>query len=382
MNAMRSLGASVAILIGFCLAWGSPSYGRGLNPSAATKIDDAAKRFISGGYGPGVSVAVMQANEVIFARGYGMANLETETPVTPDTVFRAGSITKQFTAACIMRLLQAGRLSLDDRVSKYLPELTPAGAVTVRMLLTHTSGLHPYTDKPFQKEVRLPHTTQQMIDFIASQRPLLDFNPGTQYRYSNSNFYLMGAIIERLTGESLRQYMQSTIIADAGLTQTSLDQETDVVAHRASGYAPIPGRPGGYTNAEFISMDPPGGAGALRSTALDLARWHQALFAGRVVSMASLQQMIAPGKLANGQEVVRGDAPITRGPPSYGFGLELGKFDGEPTVAHGGAIPGFTAYVVTFPRLKLTIAMMTNAEPNIHEPFEAIERAVLTAMEQ
>ena len=180
----RSLGVSVAFVLVLGAAYGDPSYGRDMGRSTTSKIDSAVQTFIDGGYGPGVSIAVMRAGKVMFVKAYGMANLETETRVTPDTVFRAGSITKQFTAACIMRLVQEGRLSLDDPVSKYLPELAPAGPVTVRMLLTHTSGLHPYTDKPFQKEVRQPHTTQQMVDYIASQRPLLDFNPGTKYRYS------------------------------------------------------------------------------------------------------------------------------------------------------------------------------------------------------
>ncbi len=345
--------------------------------AAPERIDTAARLFLSGAHAPGVSVAVMHAGRFLFAKGYGSANLETGTPVTPQTVFRAGSITKMFTASAIMRLVERGKVRLDDQVSKFVPELVKADPATVQMLLNHTSGLHPYTDEQFGREARFAHTPQQMVDYIAAQARLLDFPPGTAYAYSNTNFYIAGVIVARVSGQPLGEFLAANVIAPAGLAATALDHEQDVVPHRASGYVSAPRAPGGYRNADFISMDPPGGAGQLRSTASDLVRFHQALFAGRVVSAASLAAMTTPGRLADGQLSIREDAPLSQTKPGYGFGLELGSLDGEPTVGHGGAIPGFTAYLVTFPRRHLSVATMINGDPTAGEPFIDVERAAL-----
>jgi CubicO group peptidase (beta-lactamase class C family) len=282
-----------------------------------------------------------------------------------------------FTATAVMILLQEGRVSLDAPASDYIPELAAAHGLTVRMLLTHTSGLHTYTDAAFDREDRYPHTSKQMIDYIAAQKPLLDFPPGSAYRYSNSNFYVAGVIVERVSGMPLQAFLQLNVFAAAGLTSSALDHERDVVPGRASGYLPVKSAPRTYENAEFISMDPPGGAGGLRSTAIELARFHQALFAGRIVSSASLRAMTTPARLSDGTVVIRGDAPLAQTKPSYGFGLELAPFDGEPTVGHGGAVPGFAAYLVSFPRLDLTVAIMTNSDPTPNEPFKDVERAAL-----
>jgi CubicO group peptidase (beta-lactamase class C family) len=315
---------------------------------------------------------------MLFASGFGLANIETETEVTAQTVFLAGSITKQFVAAAIMRLVQAHQVVLDAPAANYLPEIASAGPITVRMLLTHTSGVKEYSAPAFANQLREPHSQSQMIEYIMHQDPVTDFAPGTQFEYSNSNYYLLGAIVERVSGKSLRDVLAG-IIADAGLSQTSIDRETEIVPHRATGYSLIGGSPGQFEKAPYFSMDVAGGAGALRSTPTDLTKWHQALLHGRIVSAASLDQMLTPAKLLNGQSVFRDDAPISLGPTSYGFGLELGKFQGERTIAHAGSVPGFTAYVVTFPDRDLSVGIMINTDPNSHEPFHELQKAVLDA---
>jgi D-alanyl-D-alanine carboxypeptidase len=341
-------------------------------------INQIAEGFVRQGYGPGLSIAAVKSGRTLLAGGFGLANLETETEVTPQTVFLAGSITKQFVAAAIMRLVQERRLVLDAPAANYLPEIASLGPITVRMLLTHTSGLNEYSAPAFANQIREPHSQSQMIEYIMHQVPVTDFLPGSKFEYSNSNYYLLGSIVERISGSTLRDVLAG-IIADAGLIQTSVDRETEIVKHRAAGYSMVDGSPGQFEKAAYFSMDVAGGAGALRSTATDLAKWHQALLHGRIVNAASLDQMLTPAKLLNGQAVVRDHAPVSSGPQNYGFGLELGMFEGERTIAHAGAVPGFTAYVVTIPSRDLSIGIMINTDPNSHEPFLELERAARDA---
>jgi D-alanyl-D-alanine carboxypeptidase len=380
LSTRRNFSQGLALALGAAAAGATAAQAQthALKKPSLAKIDEAINGFIAAGRAPGVSVAVMRSRQVLLSRSYGIANLETGTPVTSETVFRAGSVTKQFTAAAILLLAQDDRLRIDDPLVKYVPELAAAGPVTLRTMLNHTSGIHTYTDEPFVSQMRLAHTPQQMVDYIAGQAKVSDFTPGSEWRYSNSNFYLLGVVVERLSGLSLHDFLARQVIPRARLKATTLDREEDVVAHRACGYVPISGEPGGFRHADFISMDPPGGAGALRATSLDLAHWHQALLAGEVVSQASLTEMTTPGRLTSNLAAVRDRSPATQTPQGYGFGLEMGALDGEPTIGHGGGIPGYATYLVTFPRLNVTIATMTNGEPSGKEPFTEIAKAVLS----
>ncbi|HEV7136908.1 MAG TPA: serine hydrolase domain-containing protein [Steroidobacteraceae bacterium] len=357
-----------------------PASAAALPSTAVAQIGSAANGLISEGHAPAVSVAVMQKGRVAFAEAYGLENLETRTAASTASVFRAGSITKEFTAAAIMQLAQAGKLAIDDQVSKYVPELAGAGPLTIRMLLNQTSGLHDYTNAAgFDVEELEQHTSKQLIDFIAAMKPVNDFKPGTQWAYSNTNYFVLGVIVERASGISVAGYLAKYVIAPAGLTATGFDHVRDVVPGRASGYMSAKEKRGQYYNAPYIAMDNAGGAGQLRATALDLALWQQALFAGRIVSEASVAAMTTPGRLSDGTVAVRQDAPITPGQPNYGFGLELGKFDGVEAIGHGGAVPGFTAYLVTFPKRQLTVAIMTNGQVGPVEPFREAFREIVRA---
>ncbi|MEO8779856.1 MAG: serine hydrolase domain-containing protein [Rhodanobacter sp.] len=359
-----------------------PSRLSGIGTAAARSIESSAQTFIKKGYGPGMSVAAVRAGSLIYAQGFGLANLEANAPVTPATVFRAGSITKQFVAAAIMRLVEDGKLDLDAPAAKYIPALKPAGPITVRRLLSQTSGLHDYTEsRDFSQHERLNFTSQQMLDYILSQPKLNDFRPGDRFEYSNSNYFVLGVIVERVSGRPLRDALGDLFHA-AGLRETAVDRDNDVVPHRASGYALADNHPGEYQRAAFFSMDAAGGAGAIRSTPSDLAKWQQALFAGKIVSPASLTQMLTPGVLNDGREIVRDSAPIALGKPGYGFGLEIGTFEGLRAIGHGGAVNGFTAYVVTYPKLALSMSIMVNISPNkyVPLPFQEIQRAMIAAV--
>ena len=225
---------------------------------------------------PGPSVAVVRDGQLIFAKGYGLENIETDSSATVDTVFRAGSISKMFTAAAIMRLVEDGKVSLEDRIAKYIPELASAPAMTIRMLLWQTSGLHDY-DETLVNRCEA-HTTKHVLDFIADQKPLMDFTPGSRWAYSNSNYFVLGAIVERVSATPLEAYLAANVIGPAGVATTAFDHEAPIVPHRASGYSPVKGQSGQFSNAECLRLDNAGGAGALHSTAADLARWQQAFF--------------------------------------------------------------------------------------------------------
>lgn len=378
----RWIGAAATAAV-LAIAPQAAAAAEGLSSAAIAKIEAAARQFINHGCAPGVSVAVVRDGHVLFAKAYGTENLETGTPATSATVFRIGSITKEFTAAAIMLLAQNRKLSIDDKVSRYIPELASVGPLTLRMLLGQTSGLHDYTETPASAEfIRQRHTTKQVINFIAAMKPLTDFKPGTKWAYSNTNYYVLGAIVERVSGLSLGDFLAKYVIAPAKIKSTALDNEGDVVLNRASGYAPLKQQRGEYKNAPFFSMDNAGGAGALRSNASDLGRWQQALFSDRIVTPASLAEMTSPARLSDGAAAVRPDAPITLGRPNYGFGLELGKLDGWRAIGHGGSVSGFTAYLVTYPKPMITIAILTNGDPGLIAPFHDIQRAILGDLER
>ncbi|MBB4630807.1 CubicO group peptidase (beta-lactamase class C family) [Sphingosinicella soli] len=167
------------------------------------------------------------------------------------------------------------------------------------------------------------------------------------------------------------------LIDQARLKQTAADRSIDVVPHRADGYALIDALAGRFRKADYVSMDNAGGAGVLRSTSADLVQWHQALFGGQILKPASFRQMLATGTLNDGRPAIRDDAPIAQGTAAYGFGLEIGTFDGLMAVGHAGSIPGYTAYLVTFPARRLSIAMMFNIDPDRQMPFAEIQRAIL-----
>lgn len=358
----------------------APASAETLTSAAVAKIRSAANQLISQGHAPAVSVAVMRKGQVLFAKAYGLANLETKTAASTGSVFRIGSISKEVTAAAIMQLAQSGKLAIDDQVSKYVPELASAGPLTVRMLLDQTSGLHDYTNAlGFAVEELERHTPQQVLDFVAAMKPLTDFRPGTKWAYSNTNYFVLGVIVERVSGLSLGKYLAKYVIAPAGLTSMAFDHARDVVPGRASGYMPVKGEKGHYYNAPFFSLSNAGGAGQLRARALDLARWQQALFAGRIVSASSLAAMTTPGRLSDGTIAVERDSPVTPGPPNYGFGLELGNFDGVEAIGHPGAVPGFTGYLVTFPMRQLTVAILTNGQVEPVEPFRKAFRQIVRA---
>jgi len=353
-----------------------------LSAAKVAAIDADAQKLIAEHQTVGLVVGVMRHGQMLLAKGYGQADLENPTPVGADTVFRIASTTKQFTAASILVLVEQGKLSLNDKLSKFYPTFPRGDEVTIRQLLTHTSGITDYagTADYWAHGQMATFTTEQFVDYIAHLDPPFYFEPGTGWSYDNSGYYLLGAIVEKVSGEPLNQFFDEHLFQKAGMHATAVDTGPELVAHRARGYEEVASAPGTFENTKYISITTVGGAGALRSTVEDLAKWQHALFAGQIITPASLKQMLAPGMLSNGKRastavIASSDAPENavsgprpapkreQGSPDqgeYGFGIRTVRIGGDYRVRHGGSINGFQSSLDTFPDDDLTIVVLAN----------------------
>lgn len=316
------------------------------------EIDAIARDALKDGRLAAVSIAIWRGDRTTFAKAYGDADTKAHTAATADTVFRIGSVTKQFTAAAIMQLVEQGKIGLDDPLTKYLPDYPMQGkTVSIRRLLTHTSGIYNYTDEAFMKSAAKDLSLAELIALF-SGKPF-DFEPGARWSYSNSNYVLLGAIIEKVTGMSYAAYLKQNVFPRARLASTTYCDNADPrVAH---GYSLASGA---LADSEPISMTTPYAAGALCSTARDLVAWTRALHAGEVVSDASYQQMITPVTLTDG----------TTHP--YGFALAMGDAQGHKRIGHNGGINGFASVLTYYPDDDLVIAVLVNTESGAAESVE------------
>ena len=282
---------------------------------------------------------VAKGTEVLFDRSFGWANLEWNIANTPTTKFRIGSVTKQFTAAAILLLEERGKLKLDDRISKHVPDAPVAWQdITVFHLLTHTSGIPSFTGFKDYNTAKLSPSTPEKTMAQMRDRPL-EFTPGEKFTYSNSGYLLLGYIIERVSGQSYDAFLNENIFTRLGMGDTGIDSNAAVIPRRAAGY--VPGAKG-LANAPYIDMTVPHAAGALYSTTWDLWRWQQGLFGGKLLSPESLQKMITPHK------------------GSYGLGVGVQTVNGRTVIAHGGGIEGFNSHLMYFPEEKITVAVLAN----------------------
>ena len=313
------------------------------------RIDSLVEAEVRDGPTAGMSVAVYRRGELLHTKAYGFADLENRVPASVETVYRLGSVTKQFTAAAVLQLAEQGKISLDEDFTRYLPDFSTGGRrVSVTQLLNHTSGIKSYTslgEAVSRDSFRVDLPPARLLALIRSQP--FDFEPGTSWLYNNSGFYLLGQIIERVSGESYADYLRHHLFESLGLESTSYCDERAVVRHRAKGYDRAEH---GFRNTTPISMSIPYAAGSLCSTVLDLVAWRRALANGRVISRASYQRMIAPTLLAGGWRT------------NYGFGLARYRLGGGPNevVRHGGTINGFQANLMYLPGDDLIVAALAN----------------------
>jgi len=293
----------------------------------------AAKQFMG-------SVLVAKGDQIILSKGYGFANLEWQVPNSPDSKFRLGSVTKQFTAACILILEERGKLKIDDAIKKYMPDAPAAwDKITFFHLLTHTSGIPSFTGFPDYASTEAIATTPEKLVARFRDKPL-EFQPGEKWNYSNSGYVLLGYLIEKISGEPYSQFVQKNIFTPLGMKDSGYDSNKAIIPHRDSGYTP--NEKGELQNAGYIDMTIPLSAGALYSTTLDLLKWEQSLFGGKLISAASLQKMITPFK------------------SDYAFGLGVHDVKGHKLVDHGGGIEGFNTELAYYPDEKLTVIVLSN----------------------
>lgn len=330
----------------------------------ATRLDAIlAPQFKPGD--PGATVIVVKDGRTVLRKAYGTADLASKTPLTPGTVLRLGSITKQFTAVAILMLADEGKLALNDPVTRFFPDYPTGGKViTVEHLLTHTSGIVSYTGKPdYVAGMGRDRTVAQMIDGFKDDP--LEFEPGTRFKYNNSGYFLLGAIIEQVSGMPYARFLETRIFAPLGMTDTAYEGFERSRAPRALGYSL---RDKTYGPSEHLSMTQPYAAGSLVSTVDDLAKWDAAVSAGKLLSPASWKMAFTPYKLT----------PDTS--TDYGYGWHVGTLQGTPVVDHGGGINGFRTYALRLPEQKIYVAVLANSDSGGARPEVLAKKLVATAM--
>ncbi|MBD0260028.1 MAG: beta-lactamase family protein [Cytophagales bacterium] len=284
-------------------------------------------------------VLIVRNDSTLFSKGYGAAHKETQVPNSPQTVYRLGSVTKQFTAAAILKLQEEGKLSVQDRLCQYVENCPAAWKdITLHQLLTHSSGVFNYTDLPgFAAHSQKPHTVAQLLDRFRDKE--LQFTPGSKTSYSNSGYLLLGHVIERVSGKPYDAYLQATLFRPLGLKHTGYEKEGDGVANRAQGFAK---GPLGIEEASYLHMSVPYAAGGLYSTPEDLKRWNQLLHGGKVLSPQSLRAMTTPHQ------------------DGMGYGLVIDQHENRKRIHHGGRINGFENYVTYYPADNVYVIVMSN----------------------
>jgi CubicO group peptidase (beta-lactamase class C family) len=285
------------------------------------------------------TVLVADGDKVLLNKGYGMASLEWQIPNEPDTKFRLGSLTKQFTATLVLLLQQDGKLNINDPVSKYLTDAPKAWEkITLANLLGHTSGIPSFTGlKEFAVWKDSPHTWEE--EYALFRDKPLEFEPGSKFEYSNSNFEVLGEVIEKVSGKKYGDVLRERIFDPLGMKDSGLDADDLVLPKRAEGYMPGPKGP---VVSRSESMSVPWAAGSIYSTTGDLLKWERGLFGGKVLSAESLKAMTTPGK---------GD---------YGLGVMIATKDGVRVVLHGGGIEGFNTQLEDAPDKGICVVVLAN----------------------
>lgn len=305
---------------------------------------------------PGATVLVARKGRVIYEKAFGMANLELGVPMQADNVFRIGSITKQFTAVAILQLMEQGKLDLQDDITRFIPDYpTQGNKITIEHLLTHTSGIQSYTGmKDFEERIMLDMTPTEVIDHFKDQP--MNFAPGTKWRYNNSGYFLLGYIIEKITGKTYAEYLEENFFKPLDMRNSLYGNDRVIVKNRVSGYSCTDN---GFENALPMSMTQPYAAGSIQATVADLFKWHQAVHAYKLVKKETLDKAFTPYKLSDGS--------LT----DYGYGWRLAYVQGSGTIEHGGGINGSLTMAIYLPGEDVFVAVFSNSECNPPEDVTA-----------
>lgn len=344
-KAVLAVALTLAAAAGGALVASAPA-----NPAADETTARVDKLFAAWDKpdGPGAALAVIKDGAIVYERGYGLARLEDGLPNTPDKVFDIGSVSKQFTAACVATLVREGKVALDDDIRKFLPEMPDYGTpVTVRHLLLHTSGLRDYNAllslAGFRPESDCP-TVEEALEIVARQKKL-NYAPGEEYSYTNTGYFLLSQIVERVGGKSLSSFARERLFGPLGMSKTLIqDDHTQVIKDRATGYAKA-GK--GWTVA--MSNWDETGDGNVYTTVRDLAKWDAAFYSG-ALGAGLTEMMQETGRLNSGKAI------------DYAWGLVVSEYKGLRVVEHGGAWVGFRAALVRFPGERFTVVVLANLD--------------------
>ncbi|MEG3659375.1 serine hydrolase [Arenibacter palladensis] len=319
------------------------------NYTLAQKLNKEYDALMSEVYkedGPGAVALVVQKGKVLYRRAFGMANLELGVKMKPENVFRIGSITKQFTASAILRLRDEGKLRLDDDITKYISKYPTHGhAISIEHLLTHTSGIRSYTEmKEWDAEVqKKDFTPTELIAFFKNQP--MDFKPGEEFHYNNSAYFILGYIIEVVSGKSYEEYIDSVFFKPLKMTNSYYDSSSRIIKNRAYGYNK---NEDDYMNQDFLNMTQPYAAGSLLSSVDDLYKWYSAVMNDEVISETSRKEAHTPHLLNDGQKT------------GYGYGWFIGNIQGSKMIEHGGGINGYLTSSIYLPDDDVFVAVFTN----------------------
>ncbi|MBL7842950.1 MAG: serine hydrolase [Cyclobacteriaceae bacterium] len=295
---------------------------------------------------PGAAVLVVQNDKVLLRKGYGIAEINRKQAIEPDMVFRIGSITKQFTSTAILKLVAEGKLSLQDELSKYLPDFKTQYPITIEQLLNHTSGIKSYTSVEERMTTEAKKTKVSVPDMLGYiQSYPVDFKPGEKWAYNNSAYFILGAVIEKVTGKTYNDYISQTFFKPLKMS-ASYPDDSKPIARQAGGYNK--GAENVYTMADYVHPSIPYSAGSIFSSVDDLWRWNQAVFNYKLVKKELLDKAWEPTHTTSGDV------------ESYGYGWQLGKVGGSKAIGHGGGIDGFLSFEVYVPELKIYVCLLAN----------------------
>ena len=340
--------AQLAVMAGLVLVVAWASGAQTLPPDVAKQVDAVFTKWDRPD-SPGCALGIYRGGQIVYKRGYGMEDLNEDVPITPGTVFHVASMSKQFTAASVVLLAQQGKLSLDDDVRKYIPELPDFGQkITIRNLVYHTSGLRDQwallglAGWRYSKDLI---TDEDVMSMMTRQKEL-NFKPGEQHVYCNTGYTLMGLIVRRVSGMSLREFTAKNIFEPLGMTHTHFrDDHAEIIKHDAVGYEQEAGNRFEISITNFDTV----GATSLHTTVEDLQRWDENFYHPKIGGAAFVHQMLEQGKLNNGRQL------------DYAFGLVIGKYRGLPTVDHGGADAGYRSDMTRFPEQHFSVAVLCNS---------------------
>jgi CubicO group peptidase (beta-lactamase class C family) len=299
---------------------------------------------------PGIAILISKDGQVIYKNAFGYADIENDIKMNPDMRFKIGSITKQFTGVAILKLQEAGKLSVEDKLSKYIPDFPRGNEVSIHHLLTHTSGIHSYTNSPdFLSKVLKPISEDDLVAMLKKEP--YDFNPGESFLYNNTAYVLLGYIIHKASGVEYGEYLKKTFFEPLGMTNTGYSASGLKIDNLATGYDRLGA---GYVPSPVWDLSWAGGAGALYSTIDDLQKWNEALFNGRILQEKSLKTGLTSVVLNNGQHPQQGE---------YGYGWFMNDFRGLRRIAHGGGLAGYISELTRYPSENMTVVMLTNMSP-------------------